>query len=172
MSAETSSPVPDQPSAHGPGRERPRRPSPLSVQLKLAGQINRLAQVLERPFLREFAGPHHISLTEWRVLVQVVQNPGITAAEINTATGIGVMNISRAVTALKTAQRVTSELDPEDSRRRLLWATDRGVQIYEAIAPQAVADITALMSALSQDELEVFTALVARLHDRSQALGF
>jgi DNA-binding MarR family transcriptional regulator len=172
MPAETPPSAPGAPIVKSSTRRSHAAPSKLSMELRLAGQINRLAQVLERPFLREFAGPYRITLTEWRVLVQVIQHPGITAAEINAATGIGVMNISRAVTALRTAKRLTAEHDPGDSRRRLLFGTDAGVEIYEAIAPQAVEDITALMSALSPEELRVFTELVERLHSRSQALGF
>src|SRR5690606_20913055 len=118
----------------------------VSAQLRLAGQIHRLSVVLARPFQQEFAATHGVSLAEWRVQVQVVRHPGITATQVAAATGLTAMNVSRAVHALRRQNLLTARTDPDDSRRNLLQATDAGAHLYHQLAPHAVRDIGEIMA--------------------------
>ncbi|MCR2765095.1 MarR family winged helix-turn-helix transcriptional regulator [Microbacterium sp. zg.B48] len=135
----------------------------MTAELRLAGELNRLSQLLARPFLRHYSEKHAISLAEWRALVQIVDSPGITATEICSRTGLTAMNVSRAVHVLRTAGRVTGDRDPHDSRRNLLTATAEGRTLFDELAPSAERDIRAIMSVLNRDELAFFEALVTRV---------
>lgn len=140
----------------------------VSAALHLAGQINRLSQLLGRPFQQRFAAEYDISLTEWRVLVQVVKSPGITGSEVSAATGLTAMAVSRAVQELRADDRLSARADPGDSRRNLLDATADGVAIYEELAPHAVRDVNEIMSALTEDELDLFASLVERINAQTE----
>ncbi|MEV4900948.1 MarR family winged helix-turn-helix transcriptional regulator [Citricoccus sp. NPDC055426] len=145
-------------------------PAFMSSELRLAGRINRLAQVLERPFQQQVSNQYEITLSDWRVLVQIVQRPGVSGSEIATTTALPAMSVSRSVQTLRTTGRVTSKVDPRDSRRRRLFATREGQDLYDHIAPQALEDITRVMDVLNPDEKTFFLALVDRLNRRSDEL--
>ncbi|WP_344714998.1 MarR family winged helix-turn-helix transcriptional regulator [Microbacterium terregens] len=143
----------------------------MTAELQLAGELNRLSQLMTRPFLRLHSEKHAISLAEWRALVQIVAAPGITATEICSRTGLTAMNVSRAVQLLRAAGRVTGERDTQDSRRNLLTATPQGRTLFDELAPSAERDIREILSVLNTDELAFFTALVTRVAahaDRTQ----
>lgn len=148
------------------------RPVRMTAELRLAGELNRLSQLMTRPFLRLHSEQHSLSLAEWRSLVQIVHAPGITATEICSRTGLTAMNVSRAVQSLRASGRVTVDRDPQDSRRNLLTATPEGRAIFDELAPSAERDVREIMSVLNADELAFFAALVARVGaqaDRVQA---
>lgn len=147
-----------------------RPPVYMSAELRLAGRINRLAQVLERPFQQQVSAQFEITLSDWRVLVQIVQRPGVTGSEIAATTALPAMSVSRSVQALRSAQRVVSEVDPHDSRRRRLFPTSEGQELFDHVAPQALEDITLVMDVLNADEKTFFLALVDRLNQRSDEL--
>lgn len=150
-----------------------RHPQPVSIppELRLVSRVHRLSHHLERPFLQKVSEQHNISLPEWRVLVQVVQQPGIVSSEVAFLLGLPAMAVSRAVQALRDSQRMTTQVDPADSRRRQLFATQQGHDLYTQLAPQAVADLTEMMSVLNQDEFTFFMALIERLNRYSDDLS-
>lgn len=145
-------------------------PQSISPELRLAGRINRLAQTLERPFQQQVSTQFGVSLSDWRVLVQIVQRPGVTGSEIAATTALPAMSVSRSVQALRSAERITSETDPGDSRRRRLFPTIAGRTLYDHVAPQALEDVARLMNVLNADEKAFFLALVDRLNRRSDEL--
>lgn len=142
----------------------------MSAELRLAGRINRLAQVLERPFQQQVSAQFDITLSDWRVLVQIVQRPGVTGSGIAATTALPAMSVSRSVQALRSAKRVVSQIDPHDSRRRQLFPTEEGQKLFDHVAPQALEDITHVMDVLNADEKTFFLALVERLNNRSDEL--
>ncbi|MGM7666430.1 MarR family winged helix-turn-helix transcriptional regulator [Microbacterium sp. A93] len=153
------------PSSEDDSTSRP--PVFMSTELRLAGRINRLAQILERPFQQQVSAQFEITLSDWRVLVQIVQRPGVTGSEIAATTALPAMSVSRSVQTLRSAERVTSQIDPNDSRRRRLFPTDAGQMLYNHIAPQALEDIVHVMDVLNADEKTFFLALIERLNNRS-----
>ncbi|MCR2808416.1 MULTISPECIES: MarR family winged helix-turn-helix transcriptional regulator [unclassified Microbacterium] len=131
--------------------------------LRLAAQINRLSQLLGRPYVRDHAAQVGLSLTEWRVFVRIVQDPGTTVTRVSAATGLIAMTVSRSVAALREKDLVTGAPDPADSRRMLLRATPSGRACFDRFAPSAAQSIGAIMGALSDDEESRFAEMLERL---------
>lgn len=138
-----------------------------TLESKVITTFNRLSNLLSRPFYRHFMAEYDLSIADWRVLVNVHRNPGISANSISEATGMTAMNVSRAVASLKSHGRLEARRDPEDSRRNLLWLTEAGEEVYRLIKPEADRDITAIMGVLTHDELMFLNGLLGRLADNT-----
>ena len=51
----------------------------MSPEVACVVELQKLANILSRPFFKTFSEPFGLSLNEWRVLVMVVANPGSAA---------------------------------------------------------------------------------------------
>lgn len=133
-------------------------------------RLLKLTNLLSRPFFRQFAKEHSLTLNEWRCIVVIADRPGVVAQEIAAATGMLPMNVSRAVAGLRSADRIYSERDPDNHRRALLWLTDAGRQTFDAIAPHAERDASWLFQSLTPEQLRTFSELVDLLLARAEAI--
>jgi DNA-binding MarR family transcriptional regulator len=79
--------------------------------------------------------------------------------------------ISRAVAALEKRGLVARRPNADDRREELLALTAEGRSIYEALAPEALAFESRLVSVLSPEEQATFTALVERLMSHARSLA-
>lgn len=134
-----------------------------AAELRLAAQVHRLSQLLSRPFVQEHAAKVGLSHAEWRVLAQIVQEPGTTAAEISVATAFTPMHVSRAVQVLRSKGFIASSADPADSRRQLLEATETGAQTFASLVPFALHDVRSVMSTLTASEFDAFVGYLDRV---------
>lgn len=101
-------------------------------------------------------------------MVVLANRPGIAAQDIAALTGLHPMNISRAVTGLRTAGRVRDERDPENHRRALLWLTESGQQIFREIAPHSEQQAAFLLEQFTEEELQQLAAMVDKLVARAE----
>lgn len=138
--------------------------------LRLAADLHRLSQLLSRPFVRRHAEALGVSHAEWRVLVHVVQSPGITASEIGASTGFTAVHVGRAVKALEASGRIHAVRDPLDSRRRRLEPTDSGAAAYSELAPLALRDVQTVMSVLDDAEFTALVDAIDRIMARAEQL--
>ncbi|NLY26490.1 MAG: winged helix-turn-helix transcriptional regulator [Alcaligenaceae bacterium] len=143
-----------------------RRP-PLTPEM-VGFRLLKLTNLLTRPFFGKFAKQHALTLTEWRTMVVLANRPGIAAQDIAALTGLHPMNISRAVTGLRTAGRVRDERDPENHRRALLWLTESGQQIFREIAPHSEQQAAFLLEQFTEEELQQLAAMVDKLVARAE----
>jgi len=125
----------------------------------------KLSHLLSRPFSRLAVEAQVISLAEWRVLVRIERTPGITAQEIARRTGISPMNVSRALSALRSDGRVAMDRDPADSRRNLLQLTAAGRSLFDELYPSAAARSLRLVESLSLAELRELDGMLRRIGD-------
>ena len=141
--------------------------NPAAEEQRLASSVTesliKVSQLLSRPFHRWVVDTQAISLTEWRVLVRIERSPGITAQAIATRTGISPMNVSRALAALRRAERVTVDRDPADSRRNLLRLTDSGRDLFDELYPDAAARSARMVESLTAAELQQLEELLRRI---------
>lgn len=77
--------------------------------------------------------------------------------------GLSPGTISLRVDRLSGRGLVKREADPEDGRGALLWLTDAGRELFEACAPEHLANAQALLEGLSEHEREQLGRLLGKL---------
>ncbi|MCW4466932.1 MarR family winged helix-turn-helix transcriptional regulator [Glutamicibacter sp. MNS18] len=132
--------------------------------------LTRIGGILSRPFFQTYAQNYSLTLNEWRVVVVVHAMPGVAGLDVSQRTGIHPMNVSRAVSSLREAGRITSEQDPDNHRRQLLHLTAAGEELYQALFPSAQMQAERLFSILDAQEQETFSKILHRLYEHAETL--
>jgi len=127
-----------------------------------------LVSLAARPFGRVHEARWNISLPEWRVLVAILDRPGISGSELSHLLGLDKMAISRAVRVLERAGHVARSAAPGDVRRQALSCTAQGEALCHTMGPQDRALEQSLLDALTPGETAQFVAVLDRLVDRAR----
>lgn len=133
-------------------------------------RLLKLTNLMSRPFFGQFARQHALSLTEWRSIVVLSNQPGSAAQDIAAATGLHPMNISRAVINLRKAGLVEEARDPQNHRRVLLWLTGAGRDLFEEIRPVSEKHAGMLLDVLAPDELVTLGRTIDKLIARAEEI--
>ena len=138
-------------------------------QAHLLHQLLKLANRLMAPFSNHLADRYKISINEFRLLM-MIGNFGTTAShEVADMTGVNVMSVSRAVSALQRHGRINVAPDPANRRRKVLTLTEEGERLYEIMRPQTVKVAEYLFSDLSSEEIAGLERIFDRLIDTLEA---
>jgi DNA-binding MarR family transcriptional regulator len=135
----------------------------IRTQRSLFFQLLVLANLTARPFHERFGRRLHMSLSEWRVLLVVADQPGITAQDLADYIGLDKMSVSRAVRGLAARKRLAREASARDRRRLHLYLTEEGWRAYEEIASSGVQRERAVFAALGAGEQREFFDRLERL---------
>lgn len=109
---------------------------------------------------RVFRARFGVGLNEWRLLSALRNVPGNRAQRISKALGVSKSIISRS-----SRQMISSGLVTERLRdgQRLLWLTDRGVELHDTIIQLALRREAALLDGFSEAELDTLFKLFRRM---------
>lgn len=143
----------------------------LSAERALAQRIHAFSNMTSGHYYGRSELVFGVSLPEWRVLRSVLLHPGISQAEIATAEGLNVMNVSRAVAGLRRKTLIEARTDPEDGRRSLLRATPLGDEIGAEIASREQMVYEAVFSVLNDQELEQLDKLLDQVNTALRGVG-
>jgi len=142
--------------ASPPGGRAPDKVTTLHQLLKLT---NRLIA----PFSTHLAGPHRISLNEFRMLMTIGMLGRTASHELAELTGVNAMSVSRAVAMLEKNGRIAVSPDPANRRRKWLSLTPEGEALYRILKPEGERVAAFLFSGLSDEEVAQFGTMVGRL---------
>lgn len=132
-------------------------------------QMLKLTNRLMAPFSTHLADRYKISLNEFRLLM-VIGGMGVTAShEVAELTGVNVMSVSRAVSALERHGRISVTTDPTNRRRKELTLTEEGQRLYEIMRPQSAKVADYMFSGLNTDEVNMLDSILDKLIDRLEA---
>ena len=137
---------------------------PLSLVHVLSNRIG-------RAFHSEIETKFGITIAEWRVLLTLASEKGVTAAEITNRWVMEKMAVNRAIQRLVDNSCVTRERDPEDRRSYRLTLTAKGRKLYEKIAPTANRRYNELMSAIDNDETDAMVRALQKIIQRAEQLS-
>ena len=168
------------PSAHRTKRKPSQRPAPPSVDhagneadfrtgmlesnaVTFAWRLNYIASFYAVPFYLALEQRIGISRPEYVILFCAIHRPGVSAAEIVTATGRPKNSISFAVTQLEKKGLIVRRPDNVDSRRMELRATGSGRAIYRKILPFLQERERRLLAPLSAEERERLGSLLMKI---------
>lgn len=147
-------------------------PSPL-VELErfLPYRLNVLASLTSNALAQVYAERFGLSIPAWRVIVTLGQYDYRTARDIAAHGVMHKSTISRAVSSLEQRGLIVRRPNEDDRREELLALTDEGREIYEALAPQALAFEERFVSVLTSEEQEMLVALIDRLSGHARLMA-
>lgn len=123
--------------------------------------------VLSNRISADIAGFYHerfgLSVTEWRAMAVLGRYPGASGMDITERTAMDKVAVSRAVNALIDRGLVQREFDQSDRRRSVLTLTERGLAVYDEIAPLALRLEASLLSSLDAGERDLLWKLLDKL---------
>lgn len=126
---------------------------------RLSVLSNRLSNAIARSYETRF----QLSVTEWRVIAVLGRFRGLSANEVAERTAMDKVAVSRAVARLLESGRLQRDLHENDRRRSVLELSPAGYEIYDAVAPSALAYEKALLDALDPAERETLSRLLDKL---------
>ena len=137
---------------------------PLSLVHVLSNRVG-------RAFYVEIEGKFGVTLAEWRVLLTLTSEPGVSAAEITNRWAMEKMSVNRAIQRLVNRRFVTRDRDPDDARSYKLEMTAKGRELYEKIAPSVDKRDSELMAAIDSDEVDAMVRALQKIIRRAEELN-
>jgi len=131
-------------------------------------KLVRVVNLTARPFHEKVGREHHLTLTEWRVMVVLGGELGLNATQIADFTGLDKMAVSRALAGLKRHKRVQRNDDPTDRRRGRLYLTAAGKALHETVGALGRQREAVLFEGVNADELARLDATLDKLIDAVQ----
>lgn len=134
---------------------------------RLSVLSNRVSDAIARQYSERF----NLSIPEWRIIAALGQSPNLSAREVASRTAMDKVQVSRAVTSLVSAKRLTRTEDATDARITRLTLTAKGRAIYDEVAPLALHLESLLLSSLSTQERATLQDLMHKLDRQVSLLG-
>lgn len=152
-----------------------RRETPAEARIVLEQflpyRLNVLATVVSNALAQIYAERFGLTIPGWRIVATLGQYGVRTARDIALHAVMHKSTVSRAVSALEERGLVARRPNRDDRREELLELTPEGRQVYEALAPEALAFEEGLVSVLTPTEQEAFLTIVEKLDRRARALA-
>lgn len=142
--------------------DRPRAAETLHRILKLSNR-------LMAPFSTYLEHQYRISVNEFRLLMFIGRFGATASHELAENTGVNVMSVSRAVSALQRNGRINVDRDPQNRRRKTLTLTAEGERLYKVMRPQTDLVAEYLLSNLSEEETDTLNHVLFTLIDTLEA---
>lgn len=129
------------------------------LPFRLSVLSNTVSEAIADDYRREYG----LSVPQWRVIAVLSEAPGLSSKDVSMRTAMDQVAVSRAVAKLVELGYVQREGSQVDGRVSALRLTDAGLQVYQTIAPRALAFEERLLSTLSRDERKELGVLLQKL---------
>ncbi len=133
--------------------------------------IHVLSNRIGRAFHGEIETKFGITISEWRVLMTLTSEKGVSAAEITNRWAMEKMMVNRAIQRLVDNGCITRQRDPNDRRRYRLALTTKGRKLYDKIALTTNKRYNELMSAIDSDETDALVRALQKIIQRAEQLN-
>lgn len=139
----------------------------LQETLRLDGFLPYRLSVLSNAVSRKIADMYErefdISIWQWRIIAVLGESDGLTSTEVANRTLMDKPAVSRAAASLADRDIISRKSDDADRRKAELRLTPKGLKIYAAIKPRALAYERELLASLSPEEARMLHGLLTRL---------
>ncbi len=122
--------------------------APLELEHFLPYRLSILSNTVSQAIAREYQQRFDLSMTEWRVMAVLARFDAVSAREVADRTAMDKVAVSRALSRLVEAGRVSRGTHDDDKRRSVLSLTEDGWSIHDTVAPlarQHERDVLALL---------------------------
>jgi len=149
---------------------KPAPPAPEGLALerflpyRLSVLMLRISNAIARSYERRF----RLSVPEWRVMAVLGRFGPLSAVGVGEKTQMDKVRVSRAVSRLVAAGRVSRRTDRRDRRRSILALTASGRAIHREIVPHAKRVEARLLAGLSEFERAALDRLLFKLEARAE----
>lgn len=104
-----------------------------------------------------------LSVSEWRLIAVIAEAGRVTQQAIGERTRMDKVTVSRAAIALVGRGLLERAPNAADKRSHLLSLTREGETLYAAVAPKALELEARIFDRFSEEELEMFVAMLRRI---------
>jgi DNA-binding MarR family transcriptional regulator len=143
----------------------------LRLDTFLPSVIRNLAEEITSSMSLRYTGDFQLTITEWRIILQLAAKESLTATEIVEITAMEKSKVSRAVSSLEERGFATRTPSEEDHRIKTLTLTPGGQKLYSNIVPRVLDWEKYLLEGLEiseyRDLLYLLNKLRSRLKDMS-----
>lgn len=143
---------------------------PLRQHDNVLASIHVLSNRITRAFESRLESNHGLSVPEWRVLLSLVSQSGLTAKDIHERWAMDKMAVSRAVRRLVSQGRVKRNKNPGDARSYVLAITKKGTRLFQKILPSAEARYHEILSGLTVKEQRLLKRILKKLNDHTDRI--
>ncbi len=134
-------------------------------------RLNVLASLSSNALAQIYAERFGLSIPAWRVVATLGQYEYRTARDIAAHGVMHKSTVSRAVASLERRGLIARRPNKDDRREELLELTAEGRDIYEALAPEALAFEERFVSVLTHEEQRLLASLIDRLSGHARQLA-
>jgi DNA-binding MarR family transcriptional regulator len=142
----------------------------LKLEEFLPYRLNVCAALVSQALSRIYADRYRIGVPEWRVLVTLGQFGAMTAKAIGAHSHMHKTKVSRAVALLERRKLVNRRVNRADLREAFLSLTAAGRDIYDELAPIALAFAQDLLETVDAADRAALDRALIKLTERSAQL--
>ncbi len=132
--------------------------------------VHVLSNRIDRAFHGEIETLFGITLTEWRILLSLRSEPGLSAAEITNHWAMEKMSVNRAVQRLEEQGAIKRRRNPTDARRFQLTLTIEGRKRYAKVWPTANKRYAELTDTITKNEKDMLVSTLQKIIERADQL--
>ena len=134
-------------------------------------RLSVLASLTSQALAQIYAERFELTIPGWRIVATLGQYGVRTARDVAVHAVMHKSRVSRAVSQLEARGLVARMPNRDDRREELLELTLAGREIYEAVAPEALAFERRMLSVLTPAEQAILVALVDKLDRQARRLA-
>ena len=138
---------------------------PLQLANFLPYRLSITSNLVSEKIAAHYESLFGLTVPEWRILAVVAERGASTQQAVCQLTRMDKVTVSRAAIALTDRGVLIRSPNPDDKRSHLLSLSAVGIDLYEAIAPRALAAESQVFSCLNDDERRSLMQLLARIDD-------
>jgi DNA-binding MarR family transcriptional regulator len=137
--------------------------APLQLEHFLPYRLSILSNTISQAIARDYQQRFNLSMTEWRVMAVLGRFRALSARQVAERTAMDKVAVSRAVSRLVEAGRVSRDTHDDDKRRSVLDLTEEGWRVHDQVAPMARQHEREVLEQLSAEERDWLVRILDRL---------
>lgn len=144
---------------------------PLKLAEFLPYRLSVISKLVSAAIADAYRAEFGLTIPQWRILAVLGEQDAGSSADVATATAMDKVAVSRALSGLVQRGLVEHDESPLDRRRRRLTLSEQGRDIYDRIAPRALAIEARLLEAFDPDQRARLVELLDVLERTAKAMG-
>ena len=133
-------------------------------------RLSILERVVGQSIAQLYLGRFNLNRQEWRIIAALGTQKSMSAKELTAYTNLEKMQVSRAISRLRTDEMLHQQEDSQDRRYSQLSLTEKGKSTYRKIVPLALAREEFILSGLTEQEQAQLFMLMEKVLDKADEL--
>ncbi len=142
----------------------------LQLDQFLPNLIRSLSESMLGSMSRRVNGPFRLTVTEWRILLQLAEHRAMTASDIVKNSAMEKSKVSRAIANLEERGLVMRTVASDDHRAKRLSMTETGSKRYRALVPRILDWEKELIDGLEVSEYRDLLYLLDKLNRQLKSM--